>query len=74
MSSFNCNECGQRCVDTDDGYITGCEHHPIQINNHPERRTSFLELIMLHQCATNPITASSYKEIIIKRVNNQDYT
>jgi hypothetical protein len=28
MSSFNCPKCGQACVDTEGGYVTGCEHYP----------------------------------------------
>jgi len=30
MSSFYCAHCGARIVDTDHGYITECEHHPLE--------------------------------------------
>lgn len=29
MSSFNCETCGAMCTDTRQGYITGCEHYPV---------------------------------------------
>ena len=29
MSSFHCEKCGAVITDTSDGYITGCEHHPL---------------------------------------------
>ena len=32
MSNFKCNECGRNIVDTDFGFITGCEHYPIEIS------------------------------------------
>lgn len=28
MSNFICANCGAECIDTDRGYITGCEHYP----------------------------------------------
>jgi len=28
MSSFKCDKCGTECVDTEYGYVTGCEHYP----------------------------------------------
>lgn len=27
MSSFYCEICGKICLDTPEGYITGCEHY-----------------------------------------------
>lgn len=27
MSSFECKKCGVACVDTEFGYVTGCDHH-----------------------------------------------
>lgn len=29
MSSFFCQYCGKAIIDTEKGYITGCEHYPI---------------------------------------------
>lgn len=28
MSSFYCEHCGKAILDTEDGFITGCEHYP----------------------------------------------
>ena len=30
MSSFTCEQCGTDCIDTPSGYITGCEHFPVE--------------------------------------------
>lgn len=30
MSNFICPYCGANIIDTDDGYITECEHYPIE--------------------------------------------
>lgn len=30
MSNFHCKHCGTAIVDTPNGYITGCEHYPIE--------------------------------------------
>ena len=30
MSSFICEFCGKEIIDTEDGYITGCKHYPIE--------------------------------------------
>lgn len=30
MSSFQCPECGKNIIDTLNGYVTGCEHYPIE--------------------------------------------
>ena len=29
MSSFSCAKCQAVCTDTDFGYVTGCDHHPV---------------------------------------------
>ena len=29
MSSFNCDKCQAMCTDTECGYVTGCEHYPV---------------------------------------------
>jgi hypothetical protein len=28
MSSFYCEKCGAPCIDTERGYVSGCEHYP----------------------------------------------
>lgn len=30
MSSFNCETCHAMCTDTECGYVTGCEHYPVE--------------------------------------------
>jgi len=30
MSSFICEHCGKEIIDTENGYITECEHYPIE--------------------------------------------
>ncbi len=30
MSSFDCPQCGARLVDTPYGYVTGCDHYPVE--------------------------------------------
>jgi hypothetical protein len=35
MSSFQCEKCGTACIDTDRGYITGCEHYPVDVPAQP---------------------------------------
>ena len=32
MSNFICEHCGALCYDTPEGYISGCEHYPPDIN------------------------------------------
>lgn len=29
MSNFICEHCGTECLDTQEGYVTGCEHYPV---------------------------------------------
>ena len=41
MSNFICPECGTACIDTPSGYVTGCEHYPMDLMSdtfvHPHR-------------------------------------
>jgi len=75
MSSFTCEYCGTDIIDTDAGYITGCEHYPIEKPvEHRHRRTSFLELLIEHQTHENPLTKSVTKQIIKNRVDAENYT
>lgn len=30
MSSFICEHCGTAIIDSDTGYVTGCEHYPVE--------------------------------------------
>lgn len=40
MSTFECPECGALCVDTPTGYITGCNHYPVDRRPTPEESAS----------------------------------
>jgi len=31
MSNFSCEHCGTSICDSPSGYITGCEHYPIEV-------------------------------------------
>ncbi|MCB1723233.1 MAG: hypothetical protein KDJ39_06015 [Gammaproteobacteria bacterium] len=31
MSNFSCNHCGNPCIDSRIGYVTGCEHYPADV-------------------------------------------
>ena len=31
MSSFLCEKCGKAIIDTPNGYVTRCEHYPLEI-------------------------------------------
>ena len=33
MSNFQCEKCGTVCYDTPSGYVTGCEHYPVDIES-----------------------------------------
>lgn len=33
MSNFNCEQCGTAIIDSPAGYVTGCEHYPIECNS-----------------------------------------
>lgn len=74
MSSFACEECGKMCADSPAGFIADCEHHKIVIVKHPQRRTSFLELLQLQQSTTNVVTRSVYTTIIRNRVEAMEYS
>jgi len=37
LSSFYCPECGAVCLDTEKGYMTGCEHYPPDIVIHDQQ-------------------------------------
>lgn len=38
MSSFICEHCGKNIIDTPTGYVTGCEHWPIEPKSKPRER------------------------------------
>ena len=74
MSHFQCEHCGATITDTAHGFITGCEHYPIETREQPQRRTHFLELLQEYQQQRNPVTKSVTKQIIKRRVDEADFT
>lgn len=32
VSNFSCEKCGAICSDSPKGYVTGCEHYPVDIS------------------------------------------
>ena len=30
MSNFNCDKCGKGIIDSENGYLNGCEHYPVK--------------------------------------------
>jgi hypothetical protein len=38
MSSFICDKCGKEILDSDQGYITGCEHYPLETLTYADRK------------------------------------
>ena len=46
MSSFNCETCHACCTDTECGYVTGCEHYPVnpkEVNRYLLRQLCLLD-------------------------------
>lgn len=33
MSAFKCEKCGKTCIDSNDGFISGCKHYHPDIKN-----------------------------------------
>jgi len=48
MSSFNCETCHALCCDTECGYVTGCEHYPV--NQKHLRQWYRVSLRRLYDC------------------------
>ncbi len=38
FSSFMCDKCGKVINDTPQGYITGCEHYPVEVSKSVAKR------------------------------------
>ena len=60
MSSFYCETCGATISDTSDGYITGCEHHPLitraqRLRIRAESAEKYEEELLLHLAARDSI-------------------
>jgi hypothetical protein len=50
MSSFLCEKCGATISDTPHGYVTGCDHYPLEqrkrVSTCPLNEISSLELVV----------------------------
>lgn len=42
MSNFNCDQCNTKCLDTQHGYITGCEHYPADMSAQKHYKSIYL--------------------------------
>jgi len=49
MSNFKCPECGTDCIDSTNGYITGCEHFPADAQPAPDEKLSVKEALLMLQ-------------------------
>ena len=49
MSNFTCPHCGKDIIDSPRGYITGCEHYPI--DHGPQKQPSSVRKIMAETAA-----------------------
>ena len=47
MSNFKCPECGAVCIDSPNGYVTGCEHYPVDVKPVPDKPLSVDELMQI---------------------------
>ena len=43
MSNFICEKCGVSILDSDMGYITGCEHYPVEVSKSTKKRVAVLK-------------------------------
>ena len=51
MSSFFCDKCGKAIIDTDYGYITGCEHYEPDIYPCFNRKCPYYDDSMMDNCS-----------------------
>lgn len=38
MSSFKCEKCGKEIIDSPQGYVTECEHYPLEMSKSIAKR------------------------------------
>lgn len=60
MSNFTCPHCGTNIIDSPRGYITGCEHYPI--DHGPQRQPSSVRKVMSEAAAARRDMAAIAKE------------
>ena len=66
MSNFKCEKCGTVCYDTPNGYITGCEHYPVDTKreNALKELTKQAEELGLYDMTDNPMIKNNKLNII----------
>jgi len=71
MSSFECQSCKTLIVDTEAGYITGCEHWPLEElpPKSRNRRTGLIRMMAEYARKTNPVTRGVKRDILIDRIS-----
>ena len=76
MSSFNCEHCNTPILDTEHGYITECEHYPLeQLKPQPRNnRYTFLRVLAEFARDDNPVTKASHRAILKNRLDRGDLT
>lgn len=60
MSTFNCKHCHAECIDTEVGYITGCEHYPV--NREHLKRWYRMSLTRLHKAVSFMATGAFHNK------------
>ena len=71
MSGFNCEHCNTPIIDSDHGYITECEHYPLEkLKPHPRnKRYDFMRVLAEFVRDDNPVTKSVHREILKGRLD-----
>jgi len=74
MSSFECEHCKAQILDTPHGYITECEHYPMEkLKPQPRnKRSDFLRVLAEFAREQNPITKSVQRDILKGRLERND--
>lgn len=58
MSSFYCEHCGKEILDSDNGYITACEHYPFEHTSIVKRKSKRAYIVRKKKTTIDPdITA-----------------
>jgi len=76
MSSFICESCGKHIIDTDQGYISECEHYPLNKRSKPmsNKWEFFIAGVQFHQAKTviNELEEGTELELIPDPENKYD--
>lgn len=74
MSNFECSICKTQILDTPHGYITGCEHYPLEkLEPHPRnKRKDFIRVLAEYARDENAVTKSVHRDILKGRLDMDD--